>query len=123
MCVLSKVELSLPRIDQMTAGMTTTDKYKEFPVSIKLVPDAGHMGTWPEVQITEFTIEIKYNPKWMKYNGSVTPGEVLKNWVLTANEVLHSETICFVVCSRKGWIANRQGWKTFQSKLLNSAFR
>ena len=118
MSVLNNVELSLPRIDQMTAGMTTTDKYKEFPVSIKLAPDAGHLGTWPEVQITEFTVEIKYNPKWMKYNGSVTPGEVLRNWVLTANEVLHSETSATLIVHGIGGLPIDKDGKLFNPNFL-----
>jgi len=118
MSVLSNVELSLPRIDQMTAGMTTTDKYKEFPVSIKLAPDAGHIGTWPEVKITEFTVEIKYNPKWMKYNGSVTPGEILRNWVLTAHEVLHSETSASLFVHGKGGLPIDKDGKLFNPNFL-----
>lgn len=118
MSVWSQVELSMPRIDQMTAGMTTTDKYKEFPVSIKLAQDNGHLGTWPEVKITEFTVEIKYNPKWMKYNGSVTPGDVLSNWVLTAKEVIHSENSASLFVHGKGGLPISKDGKLFNPNFL-----
>lgn len=118
MSVLSQVRVAMPEINEMVAGMTTSSEYKEFPVSIRLDRDASHNGNWSDVNISEFEMEINYNPRWMKYNDTIFKSSMLSDWTFTGKEIIHNEKSATLLIQGKGGsIINKNG-DLFNPKFL-----
>ncbi len=100
--IITQLALKSDRIGGMTAGMITGAPYKDYPVHIAVSPNASLTGNWTDANITKFTVEITYNPRWMQFKGTVTPGTILNGWTVTGVELIHSETSATLIVTGTG---------------------
>ncbi len=96
---VTNIEISQPKLPKrMAAGMITNDKYQRFPVRAKI-----NNGKWADAGITEFSIKIKYNPSWMKFDGKIEPTSITNGWDFgQTKEVIVSPTSAYLEVVGKG---------------------
>lgn len=81
-CYFTNIELSMPKLENMKAGMITNSDNQEFPIKIKKM---SH--NWTDAEIIGFSFEIAYNPVCWKFLDIKKGNALSDDWIITQTEV------------------------------------